>query len=304
MAVSQKRGWSKWEPRVTETMTTPDVSAVAIKRPSGTRLANLWIRDRWFRIVVMLLALFFAGIVLGPIAVSWSPVETEYHARNQGPGGGHLLGTDSMGRDTLARALAGGKISILIGVAGMLLAFWFGGVAGLAASALGGIADTIYFGFIDLLRAMPGPLLSITLVMSLGQGIAPVVIALGFVYSPMFSRMARSLYRREMAMDYVVYSQANNASVLSVMRRHVAPNLYGTFLTQCSIVFPRAIVTESVLSFLGMGVSPETPTWGKMISIESPFFEANPLAVLVPVVFLSLFTTLFAVLGTKLRSAE
>lgn len=279
-------------------------AARAANRSPETRLAKLWVRDRGFRRVVALLCLFGAVVFMGPLALPWSPTETEYGARNRGPGEGHLLGTDSMGRDTLARALAGGRISILIGLAGMALALGAGGAAGLAASALGGFADTMYFGFIDLLRAMPGPMLSITLVVSLGQGIMPVVIALGFVYAPMFARMARSLYRREISMDYVVYSQANRASALSVLRRHVAPNLYGAFLTQCSIVFPRAIVTESVLSFLGMGVSPETPTWGKMISIESPFFEANPLAVLVPVVFLSFFTTLFAVLGAKLRSAE
>jgi ABC-type dipeptide/oligopeptide/nickel transport system permease subunit len=148
---------------------------------------------------------------------------------------------------------------------------------------------------------MPGPLLAMTLVVSLGQGLVPVVIALGFIFAPIFARLARAVYQREISMDYITYSRTNKASTLFILRRHIFPNILGAFLTQVCIIFPRAIVTESVLSFLGMGVSPDNPTWGKIISIESQYFEENPISVLMPVFALSLFTAILSVLGNRMR---
>jgi peptide/nickel transport system permease protein len=174
---------------------------------------------------------------------------------------------------------------------------------GLLAAASGRILDYLYFGLIDLLRTMPGPLLSMTLVVSLGQGLVPVVIALGFIFAPIFARLARAVYQREISMDYMTYSRTNQASTLFILRRHILPNILGAFLTQACIIFPRAIVTESVLSFLGMGVSPDNPTWGKIISIESQYFEENPISVLLPVIALSLFTAILTVMGNRMRHA-
>jgi ABC-type dipeptide/oligopeptide/nickel transport system permease subunit len=254
--------------------------------------------------IAIVLVCFAFLLFAAPALVGWPADETSFMDRNQGPVEGHPLGTDSMGRDNIARVLAGGQLSVLIGASGMLCALAVGGVLGLAACAMGGIVEGAYYGFIDLLRSMPGPLLAISLVVSLGQGIGPVVIALGFIYSPMFARIARALYRREAEMEYVAFSRANGAGSLAILVRHILPNVAGAFLTQATIVYPRAIVTESVLSFLGMGVPPEVATWGKIISIESGFFEDNPIAVIVPVVFLSAFTALFALLGTRLREAS
>ncbi len=264
-------------------------------------LFRFFFSDKVMRIVSVLLLAFLLLIFIGQVLVPWSPVDSDFMNRNKGPGMGHLAGTDSMGRDSLARCLSGGRISVLIGLAGMLCALLLGGIGGAVASAIGGPVKALFFGMVDLIRSMPGPLLAITLVVSMGEGTIPVIIALGFMYSPMYARMSRSLYSREISMDYVHYSMANKAPKLWILARHILPNMAGAFITQSAIVFPRAIVTESVLSFLGMGVSPETPTWGKMISIESAFFESNPIAVLAPVIFLSVFTALFAVLGTRLR---
>lgn len=263
--------------------------------------AGLFSRDRILFSLLVLICFFVAFLVCGPLFVGWTADDTDFVFRNRGPGDGHLLGTDSLGRDTLARVLKGGQVSVALGALGLLCALLFGAFTGLLACAVGGVVEFLYFGFIDLLRSMPGPLLAITLVVGLGQGTIPVVIALGFIYSPMFARIVRSLYQNEIIQDYVIYSRSNRASRLYVLFKHIIPNLAGAIVTQSVIVYPRAIVTESVLSFLGMGMPPETATWGKMISIESPFFEVNPLAVMVPVVFLSAFTALFAVLGTRIR---
>jgi peptide/nickel transport system permease protein len=128
-----------------------------------------------------------------------------------------------------------------------------------------------------------------------------VVIALGFIFAPIFARLARAVYQREIGMNYITYSRTNQASTLFILRRHIFPNILGSLLTQACIIFPRAIVTESVLSFLGMGVSPDNPTWGKIISIESQYFEANPISVLLPVLALSLFTAILTMMGNRMR---
>jgi peptide/nickel transport system permease protein len=262
---------------------------------------QLLVTDRVGKIILILLILLVLLISLGPFLIPWSPLETDYLSRNQGISSRHWLGTDSLGRDNLSRILSGGRTSLWVGLLGMAGALFIGGCLGLLAAASGSILDYLYFGFIDLLRTMPGPLLAMTLVVSLGQGLVPVVIALGFIFAPIFARLARAVYQREISMDYITYSRTNKASTLFILRRHIFPNILGAFLTQACIIFPRAIVTESVLSFLGMGVSPDNPTWGKIISIESQYFEENPISVLMPVFALSLFTAILSVLGNRMR---
>jgi peptide/nickel transport system permease protein len=262
---------------------------------------QLLVTDRVGKIILILLILLVLLISLGPFLIPWSPLETDYLSRNQGISSRHWLGTDSLGRDNLSRILSGGRTSLWVGLLGMAGALFIGGCLGLLAAASGSILDYLYFGFIDLLRTMPGPLLAMTLVVSLGQGLVPVVIALGFIFAPIFARLARAVYQREISMDYITYSRTNKASTLFILRRHIFPNILGAFLTQVCIIFPRAIVTESVLSFLGMGVSPDNPTWGKIISIESQYFEENPISVLMPVFALSLFTAILSVLGNRMR---
>jgi peptide/nickel transport system permease protein len=271
--------------------------------PCRNRYLQLLVADRIGKIVLILLVLLVLFISLGPFLIPWSPLETDYLSRNQGISGRHWLGTDSMGRDNLSRILSGGRTSLWVGLLGMIGALLIGGCLGLLAAASGRILDYLYFGLIDLLRTMPGPLLSMTLVVSLGQGLVPVVIALGFIFAPIFARLARAVYQREISMDYMTYSRTNQASTLFILRRHILPNILGAFLTQACIIFPRAIVTESVLSFLGMGVSPDNPTWGKIISIESQYFEENPISVLLPVIALSLFTAILTVMGNRMRHA-
>jgi peptide/nickel transport system permease protein len=264
-------------------------------------LFNPVINDKAGKILTVLFCIVCAACFLIPAFLPESLSGTDFLSRNQGVSFKHFFGTDSLGRDNIVQLLNGGRLSLIVGIFGMTLALVIGGFIGLISAAYGGIFDYIFFGMIDLLRAMPGPLLAMTLVITLGQGLVPVVIALGFIYSPMFARISRAVYKKEIGLEYITYSQVNNASKMFILIRHIFPNIIGAFITQCGIVFPRAIVTESVLSFIGMGVSQQTPTWGKIISIESSFFEENPIAVLVPIAALSLVTAILAILSGILR---
>lgn len=249
----------------------------------------------------LVLSLIVLAALFGPPLLAQDPFAQDLLARNAAPDGAHWLGTDHLGRDVLARLLIGARLSLAVGIAAMLTALLLGGGLGLLAAALGGVADTLFFGFVDLVRTMPGILLALVLLVALGSGLAPLILALGITFAPFFARVARATYQREAASDYVAASRAFGCGALRILRRHILPNVAGAFVTLGAIILPRCIVTESVLSFLGLGSAPDTPTWGRMIAQAARYVELAPHAVAAPVTVLSLLTLSLAILGDRLR---
>lgn len=231
------------------------------------------------------------------------PLVQELALRNAPPDAQHWLGRDHLGRDILARLVAGTRISLAVALGATLFALLLGAGLGLLAEALGRSASFVVFGAFDMVRALPSILLALTLMVALGIGFAPLILALGIAFAPHMAVVARAAWRRETAAGYVAAARVMGSSRLSTLRRHIMPNIIGSLVTQAAIVMPRAITTESVLSFFGLGVAPETPSWGRMISGASRFAEAAPHAVLVPVLALSLVTLGFALAGDRLRLA-
>ncbi|WP_206365438.1 ABC transporter permease [Siculibacillus lacustris] len=247
------------------------------------------------------------AIVLGAVAAPWltdlSPLDQDLGGLNRGPSAEHLLGTDVLGRDILARLLWGARTTLMVGTLGTLLAFALGAGVGLAAIVFGRLTETLWFAVIDLVRALPATLLGVLLIVALGSGMAPVVIALGLSYAPLVALVVRTAHAREAARDYVAAAASFGGGRLHVLVHHILPNLAGTLVTQAAIVLPRCIVTESVLSFLGLGSSPDEPTWGRMIADASRFIEKAPHAILAPIVALVVLTTALSILGGRLRRA-
>jgi ABC-type dipeptide/oligopeptide/nickel transport system permease subunit len=251
--------------------------------------------------MILGLALLFA--MLGPSVVPHDPLTQDLAARNVPPDAVHLLGRDHLGRDVLARLAAGTRISLAVALGATLLALLLGAGLGLATEALGRWPSFLLFGTFDMVRAMPSILLALTLMVALGVGIWPLIIALGVAYAPHLALVARAVWRREDASGYVAAARVMGAAPLATLWRHVLPNIAGALVTQAAIIMPRAITTESVLSFFGLGVSPETPSWGRMISGASRFAESAPHAVLAPVLALCVVTLGFALVGDRLRLA-
>jgi peptide/nickel transport system permease protein len=254
--------------------------------------------------------MYIAGAILGlivvaalaaPLLISYSPLDQDLLARNQGPSWLHMLGTDHLGRDIYARLIAGSRTTLIIGTAGTALAFIIGAGVGLFAISLGRFAETGVFALIDLVRALPGTLLALLLIVALGSGVTPLVLALGISYSPLVAYVARAAYKREVSRDYVKSARSFGGGPLHVLKQHIMPNLVGTLVTQAAIFLPRCIVTESVLSFLGVGSSPDAPTWGRMISDASRTMQQSPYALVVPMVGLVLLTVSISVVGDYLR---
>jgi ABC-type dipeptide/oligopeptide/nickel transport system permease subunit len=259
--------------------------------PGGLRLA----------IGCGILGAVLLAALLGPALLPHDPLLQEIASRNAPPDALHWLGRDHLGRDILARLVQGARISLFVAFGATLLALLLGAGIGLLAEAAGRWTGFLVFGAFDAVRALPSILLALTLMVALGVGMGPLVLALGIAFAPHMAAVARAAWQREMAAGYVAAARVLGASRIATLRRHVAPNIAGILVTQAAIVMPRAITTESVLSFFGLGVSPETPSWGRMISGATRFAEAAPHALAAPVAALCLITLGFALAGDGLR---
>jgi ABC-type dipeptide/oligopeptide/nickel transport system permease subunit len=248
-----------------------------------------------------LLGAVLVAALLGPALLAHDALTQQVAARNTPPDALHWLGRDHLGRDILARLLEGARISLGVALGATALALLLGAGLGLVAEATGRLPASLVFGAFDMVRALPSILLALTLMVALGTGTGPLVLALGIAFAPHLAAVARAAWRRETAAGYVAAARVLGASRLETLRRHVAPNIAGALVTQAAIIMPRAITTESVLSFFGLGVSPETPSWGRMIAGATRFAEAAPHAVGAPVAALCLVTVGFALLGDGLR---
>lgn len=248
-----------------------------------------------------LVAVVVLAAIGAPFLAGASPLDQDLLAMNKAPSVEHLLGTDALGRDVFARLLWGARTTLAVGLLGTLLAFLLGAGIGLLAVIGGRFTETVWFAAIDLVRALPATLLGVVLIVALGSGTGPVIIALGLSYAPLIALVARAAHARETGRDYVAAATSFGGGRLHVLVHHVLPNLAGTLVTQAAIVLPRSIVTESVLSFLGLGSSPDEPTWGRMIAEASRFIEKAPHVILAPVIALVLLTASLSFLGDRLR---
>jgi peptide/nickel transport system permease protein len=274
---------------------------VAFALPSTAHRA-VWVECRAQALIAGAVVIAIAAVAtFAPAIAPYDPLDQDLIALNQAPDAAHWLGTDHIGRDVLSRLIMGTRTTLLVGVGGVAAAFIIGAGLGLLALALGWIAEGLVFSAIDLVRAMPGVLLALLLIVALGVGVVPVTIALGVSFAPFFAYVARAAYQREMAQDYVTAARMFGGGPLHVLSLHVAPNLVGVLITQVAIILPRCIVTESVLSFLGLGSSPDAPTWGRMVADSSRYIEVAPHAILAPVLSIIVLTASLSFLGDHVR---
>lgn len=255
----------------------------------------------WLVAAAVFLTFVLLVAILGPELYGVDPLAQSLRMRNRPPSDLFPLGTDHLGRDILARLMTGLRMSLIVAALALSIAAAIGVVLGLCASAVGGLASTSFFSVVDLMRAMPGVLLALVLVAAFGAGLVPVALAVGLTFAPTFALVAREAYLRERALPYVEAASALGARPLHVAFRHLLPNIAGPIVTQTAIIFPRCIVTESVMSFLGLGAAPDTATWGRMIAQAARFFEANPTAVMAPTIALAALTLAIAIVGSVAR---
>jgi peptide/nickel transport system permease protein len=217
------------------------------------------------------------------------------------PQGRHLLGTDNFGRDVFSRIVTGGRYTLLtaiLTVAGSALA---GSALGLASGYSGGIRDEIIMRIMDALSSFPGILLALVMVALLDNGQFTLLIALLVLFIPGFTRIARSgtlQYRRR---DFVRAAEIMGASPFRVLFCHILPNLAPSLLSAAALGLSNAILAEAAMSYLGLGIQPPIPAWGRMLSESRNFLFNAPWCALAPGMMITLTVLAFHTLGEGIR---
>jgi peptide/nickel transport system permease protein len=219
------------------------------------------------------------------------------------PGVEHPLGQDKLGRDVLARTLAGARVSLAVAVASVLLAVTFGTAVGALAGFAGGAADLLLMRLVDVLLAFPGLLLAIALAGALGPGTANVIVALSVFGWTGYARLVRGEVRRLRAREHVEAAFALGVPAFTVLRRHVLPLVAAPVAVQATFGAAAAVVAEASLSFLGLGVQPPAPSWGSMLAESRSFVVEAPHLVVAPGIAITGFVLLLYLLGDALRDA-
>ncbi|HLV57300.1 MAG TPA: ABC transporter permease [Natronosporangium sp.] len=248
-------------------------------------------------VAVMLLAAALADVV-APF-----PYElTNFDTTLQPPSPEHLFGTDELGRDQFSRVLHGLRVSVAVGVLSVVLSLLVGVPLGLLAGFYR-VLDPVISRLTDTMLAFPFLVLAVGLAAILGPSQTTATIALGVGGVPLIIRVARSETLRLRELDFVAAAVADGASDVAVLGRHILPNAVNALIVQATVSVPAAVIGESVLSFLGLGVRPPTPSLGVMISSAQPLFRDGPWLAVFPGVAIVLFTLALNLFGDGLRDA-
>jgi len=266
----------------------------------GTRL----MRDPVTMFCAFLLV-FVVGLALfAPWVAPADPLEVSVMNRLQPIGtDGYLLGSDRLGRDILSRILHGGRISLFMGIAPVLLAVLIGGGLGILAGYVGGMVNSAIMRTMDVFYAFPSILLAIAIAGAMGPGISNGIIALTIVFIPPMTRVAESATTQIRKFDFVEAARATTSSHLRVLRVHVVGNVAGPILVYATSMVSLSIVIASGLSFLGLGVSPPNPEWGLMLSDLRESIYGNPMVAILPGVMIFVTSVSFNLLSDGLRNA-
>lgn len=281
---------------------------------SGTR--RTWLAFKAHRLAVVGLTVVILVTVVGiatfidDVAFDGAVIEAVYYSPTdprfvplEPPGLEHPFGTDSLGRDVLARTVYSTKVSIQVALTSVLVAAVVGSLLGVLAGYARGYTETVLMRFVDVMLGFPALVLAIGVVAALGFSLQNVIIALGIVYVPQFARIARSTALSVSQEEYVDAARALGYSQTHIVAREVLPNCISPLLVQASLLMAFAIIAEASLSFLGLGVQPPTPSWGGMVAAGSGYLTSAPWISLFP--GLAIFVTVlgFNLVGDGLRDA-
>lgn len=247
----------------------------------------------------MLLAVIAA--VAGPWLMPYDPAAQQLALRLDGPSPAHWFGLDELGRDIVARVLAGARISLLVGLVVVGVSSTIGVALGSIAGYFGGRVDEGISRAIDILLAFPGLLLAIALVAVLGPSLTNVVLALSLIGWVGYARLARGQVLRTRELEFVQAARALGATTTRILVRHVIPSTLPAVTVQATLGMGGAILAEAALSFLGLGVQPPTPSWGTMLSYGRAHLLDAPHLTIFPGLAIAMLVLGFNFLGDGLR---
>jgi ABC-type dipeptide/oligopeptide/nickel transport system permease subunit len=248
--------------------------------------------------IVLLLALI---ALLAPILAPHDPEAIDPSASLSGPSAEHWLGADQLGRDVISRLMFGARLSLQISIQSVVLAALVGIALGVLSSYFGGWIELVVMRLVDVLLVFPALVLAITVAAYLGRSVGNIALVIGIVYMPIFARLAYSVTAVTRRAEFVQAARAMGASHPRIILRAILPNSFAPLIVQASLSLGFAILAESGLSFLGVGVPPPATSWGAEIAGARLTLDKDPLLVVWPSAVLGLAILSFNVLGDALR---
>lgn len=250
-------------------------SVLSTTKPSR----GLWsrIRGHWlgvFGLVTLLVLGSFA--VLAPLMLDTDPTTVQADDALASPGGGYLLGTDQFGRDVAARLAVGVRLSLLVAFASVTLALVVGSAMGIAAGYIGKRLDEMLMRTTDVLLSFPYIVLAIALAAALGAGLVNVIVIITVLRLPHFARVARGAVLTVKHLDYIMAARALGQRRLALILRHIVPNCLSPLMVIATVSLANAITAEAALGFLGLGITPPTPSLGNMLSDAQQYVLVAP----------------------------
>jgi len=275
-----------------------------ISRYRALHWLGRWLRDDPRAGVALAFLVGLATLaILAPAAAPHSPTDQDLDAILMNPTVGHLLGTDDLGRDVFSRLLYGAPISLFASLLAVSIGVLLGVPIGVSAGFFGGRYDDVIGRVIETMSSFPGMVLAIGVTGALGVGLVNSMIAVGIVFSPEIARLARAqtlVVKNEL---YVDAARTFGASTARIVWHHVLPNAMQPVIVQVTLLLAIALLVESSLSFLGLGVQPPFPSWGAMLARAYANMEIAPGQMYPPGIAILLTALAFNTLGESLRKA-
>jgi len=285
------------------TLNTPVIPAV--------RSAGYWqnvgarlVRDKTAMAAASVLLLLLLAAIFAPLVAPMDPLEGRLINRLKPIGTeGHVLGTDELGRDMLSRLIWGGRLSLLMGVTPVVLAFIIGSAIGITAGYVGGWTNTLIMRTVDVFYAFPSVLLAVALSGALGAGLGNALLSLTVVFIPPIARVAESVTTRLRSSDFIEAARASGAGAFTIVRVHVLGNVLGPIFVYATSLIAVSMILASGLSFLGLGVRPPNPEWGLMLNTLRTAIYVQPWVAALPGAMIFMVSISFNLLSDGLRSA-
>jgi peptide/nickel transport system permease protein len=292
-------------PELLEEPVAEEAGSVAAE-PAPSRRAEILsavLANRLAMVGLVILALLVLVAIFGPALAPYGENEQDIANRFAGLSWDHWFGTDDLGRDVFSRVLIAARGSLQVGAISVGIALTLGVPIGLASGYYGHAADTVLMRLMDIVFSFPAILLAIAVVAVRGPGLVNAMIAIGIVYMPIFARVTRGAVITVRNEVYVRAARSLGASDLRIMRRHVLPNIVAPIIVQTSLSLAFAILSEAALSFLGLGVQPPKPSWGRMLADGRGFIKQAPWIGIFPGLAILVTVMAFNLVGDGLRDA-
>lgn len=267
----------------------------------ASAVKRLWRENKLAAASAIVILLFILAAILAPVLTPYTFNGMDLHNRLAPPSRAHLLGTDEAGRDVLTRMLYGSRVSLLVGIVPTVISMLAGAILGIIAGYNGGRTDAVIMRIADVMLAFPSMFLAMAIMYTLGDGMINIFLALALVNWASVARIVRAETLKLKETEFVEAARSIGVGKLVIMLRHIFPNCAPSLIVLFTLNIPSAILSESSLSFLSIGIKPPQASWGLMVNAGRQFLYSQPWLSLSPSVAIMVVVLAFNFLGDGLR---